>query len=106
MVEAQDKGRYSNIAPSDSGIKSQIHYAKPAENGSKAKVLKALVININEKTTDFGCLVAIARAEARKREHVELNPPILTIQFVPELKVYVAIYEAVENTNVGLKVQR
>ena len=60
-------------------------------------IFKALVITPNEKTTEVGCLLAVARAEARKREHAVVNPPVRALQFVPELKVYVAVYEAVEN---------
>jgi hypothetical protein len=61
-------------------------------------MLKALVIISNEKTVEYGCLLAVARAEARKREHSEQNPPIRALQFVPELSVYVAVYEASENS--------
>ena len=57
-------------------------------------VLKALVIIPNPKTSDFGCLLAVARAEARKREKAHQNPPILALRFFPELGVYVAVYEA------------
>ncbi len=60
-------------------------------------MLKALVIAPNEKTVEFGCLLAVARAEARRREHVGVNPPVRALLFVPELKVYVAVYEVVEN---------
>jgi hypothetical protein len=37
----------------------------------------------------------VARAEARKREHAQKNPPILALKFIPELDVYVAVYEAI-----------
>jgi len=57
-------------------------------------MLKALVIFPNEKTTDYGSLLAVARAEARKREQVSVNPPIRALRFFPELNVYVAVYEA------------
>ena len=57
-------------------------------------MLKALVVCPNERTVDFGCLLAIARAEACRREHVTVNPPVRTLVFVAELGVYVAIYEA------------
>jgi hypothetical protein len=57
-------------------------------------MLKALVIVPNERTRELGCLVAVARAEARKREKAGQNPPILALKFVPELSVYVAVYEA------------
>jgi hypothetical protein len=62
-------------------------------------LLKALVIIPNEKTSEFGNLLAVARAEARKREHAELNPPILAMKFIGELGVFVAVYEAEENRN-------
>ena len=60
-------------------------------------MLKALVITPNEKTTEFGSLLAVARAEARKREKSEQYPPVRALRFLPELCVYVAVYEAVEN---------
>jgi len=59
-------------------------------------MLKALVIVPNEKTKEVGALLAVARAEARKREHVNTNPPILALRFFPELGIYVAVYEAQE----------
>lgn len=57
------------------------------------EVLKALVIVPNIRTKEYGSLLAVARAEARKREHADKNPPILAIKLVPELGVYVAVYE-------------
>ena len=57
-------------------------------------MLKALVITSNEKTKEIGCLLAVARTEARKREKSQNNPPILALRFFPELNVYVAVYEA------------
>jgi hypothetical protein len=57
-------------------------------------MLKALVIIPNEQTKEVGALIAIARAEARKREHAERNPLILALKFIPELHVYVAVYES------------
>lgn len=57
-------------------------------------MLKALVITPNEKTTELGSLVAVARAEARKRERSDKNPPIRALRFFPELGIYVAVYEA------------
>ena len=36
----------------------------------------------------------MARAEARKREQADKNPPIRALKFLPELGVYVAVYEA------------
>jgi hypothetical protein len=57
-------------------------------------LLKAIVIAPNDKTSDYGSLLAIARAESRKREHSQQNPPIRAIRFFPELNMYVAVYEA------------
>ena len=57
------------------------------------QLLKALVIVPNEQTKEFGSLLAVARAEARKREHADKNPPIRALRFFPELGVYVAVYE-------------
>jgi len=56
-------------------------------------MLKALVIVPNDKTKELGSLLAVARAEARKREHTDKNPPIRALRFFPELSVYVAVYE-------------
>jgi len=58
------------------------------------KMLKALVIVPNDKTIEYGSLLAVARAEARKREKANQNPPIRALRFFPELNVYVAVYEA------------
>jgi len=60
-------------------------------------LLKALVIATNEKTTEFGSILAIARSEARKREQSNENPPIRALRYFSELCVYVAVYEAAEN---------
>lgn len=57
-------------------------------------MLKALVIIPSSGTKEYGSLLAVARAEARKREHCKDNPPIRSLIFVPELQVYCAIYEA------------
>jgi hypothetical protein len=65
-------------------------------------VLKALVISINEKTGEFGSLLAIARAEARKREQSHVNPPVRALVFVAEVGVYVAVYEVVESSEKNL----
>jgi hypothetical protein len=62
-------------------------------------MLKALVIAPNEKTTEFGSILAIARSQAQKREQSKENPPIRALHFVPELGVYVAIYEALAKTS-------
>ena len=57
-------------------------------------MLKALVIVPNSRTSEVGDLLAVARAEARKREHADKNPPIHALRFLPELGIYVAVYEA------------
>jgi hypothetical protein len=59
-------------------------------------MLKALVIIPNEKTSEFGSLLAVARAEARRREQSKKNPHIRALGYFPELCIYVAVYEAVE----------
>jgi hypothetical protein len=69
-------------------------------------VLKALVIATNEKTTELGSILAIARSEARKREQSEKNPPVRALHYFPELCVYVAVYEAMENLAENLKQTR
>ena len=61
-------------------------------------MFKALVITPNEKTGEIGSLIAIARNEARRREQSKENPPVRALQFVPELGIYVAVYEAPEKT--------
>jgi hypothetical protein len=60
-------------------------------------MLKALVITPNQKTIEFGSILAIARAEARRREESKENPPIRALRYFPELCVYVAVYEAADN---------
>ena len=59
-------------------------------------MLKALVIVPNEKTREVGALLAVARAEARRREKIEQNPPILALRYFSDMGVYVAVYEASE----------
>jgi hypothetical protein len=59
-------------------------------------MLKALVIVPNERTKELGSLLAVARAEARKREQVDQNPPVRALSFLPELGIFVAVYEAPE----------
>jgi hypothetical protein len=62
-------------------------------------MLKALVIIPNSKTSELGTLLAIARAEARKREHIDKNPLIRAFRFISELDIYVAVYEVQEIQN-------
>jgi hypothetical protein len=66
-------------------------------------LLKALVLTPNEKTTELGSILAIARSEARKRELSKENPPIRALRYFPELCVYVAVYEAADNIAKNLK---
>lgn len=61
-------------------------------------MLKALVISPNDRTGDVGCLLAIARSESCRREHISINPTIRALVFVAEVGVYVAIYEILDNT--------
>jgi hypothetical protein len=60
-------------------------------------MLKALVITPNSKTNEIGSILAVARAEARKREKAGQNPPIRALRYFPELCIYVAVYEAAEH---------
>ncbi len=60
-------------------------------------MFKALVISPNDKTVDFGCLLAIARSEACRREQVKVNPTVRALVFVAELGVYLAVYEAADS---------
>ena len=57
-------------------------------------MLKALVIIPNNRMKEIGDLLAVARAEARKREHSQQNPLVRALVFVPDLQVYCAIYQA------------
>jgi hypothetical protein len=66
-------------------------------------LLKAIVIMPNSKTSEIGALIAIARSEARKREQSRENPPIRALKFIPELCLYVAVYETFDNPNQNLK---
>ena len=62
-------------------------------------LLKVLVVTPNEKTAEIGSLLAVARAEARKREHADQNPPVRALRFFPELGIYVAVYETIEKSS-------
>jgi hypothetical protein len=72
------------------------------QNIEGATILKALVIIPNEKTTDLGSLLAIARSQACKREHVQENPVVRAMPFVPELGVYVAVYQVMSHPESGM----
>jgi hypothetical protein len=62
------------------------------------RLFKALVIMPNEKTSEIGSILAVARSMARKRENSQDNPPIRALLFLPEVSAYVAVYEADEKT--------
>jgi hypothetical protein len=62
-----------------------------------------MVLFPNEKTAELGSLLAVARAEACRREHVGVNPPVRALVFVAELGVYLAVYEAAGNAIHGQK---
>ena len=59
-------------------------------------MFKAIVVFPNKGTNEFGSLLAVVRAEARKREHTQGNPAIRALVFVAELGLYVAVYEVSE----------
>jgi hypothetical protein len=61
------------------------------------RTLKAIVIMPNERTKEVGSILAVARDMARKRETAQINPPIRALQFVAELGVFVAVYEAIDS---------
>ena len=56
-------------------------------------MLRALVIVPNSRTKQIGDLLSIAKAEIRKREHIGKNLPILALEYVSRLGVFIAIYE-------------
>lgn len=56
-------------------------------------MLRALVIVPNVRTKQVNDLLAIAKAEIRKREHTERNLPILALEYVSRLGVFIAVYE-------------
>lgn len=59
-------------------------------------MLRALVIVPNVRTKQVNDLLAIAKAEIRKREHTGKNLPILALEYVSRLGIFVAIYEVQE----------
>jgi hypothetical protein len=77
-------------------------YLNTSEHIGVLSLLKALVISPNNKTVDVGCFLAIARAEACRREQVVVNPTVRALVFVAELDVYVAVYEVLVNPEKGL----
>ena len=57
-------------------------------------MLRAIVILPNKRMVDVGSLLAVARAEACRREHTSVNPVVRALVFVAEIGIYVAVYEA------------
>jgi len=56
--------------------------------------LSALVIHVNDRVKDVGDLLAIARAEARKRHGLKgVRIIVKEIVYVPSFRVYVALYK-------------
>jgi len=55
-------------------------------------MLKSIVIIPNAKTGDVGALLAIARAEAKKKEGRKVS--VRSLLFDPVTKVFVALYDA------------
>lgn len=70
------------------------------------EVLKAIVVIPNSRTKELGSVLQIARCEARKRERADKNPPIRALKFLPELSVYVAVYEAEPRNATSLPTRR
>ena len=64
------------------------------ERGIDEQMLRALVIIPNDKTTDMGDLLAIARSQAQKREHTRENVNVRSILYDPVTGVYIALYES------------
>ena len=56
-------------------------------------MLKSLVIIANSRTKGVGDLLAIARSEAKRKEHIHHNVNVKCIHYIPECEVYVAIYD-------------
>ena len=67
------------------------------------KLLRACVINKNERVKSHGDLLQIARSIAKTIEHTEYNIPIQAIIYVPQLDVYVALYEKQEFKGLAAK---
>ena len=68
-------------------------------------MLKSLIFLLMS-VRDFGCLLAIDRAEACRREQTKVNPPVRALVFVAELGVYVAVYEVLNKVDVDEAKQR
>jgi hypothetical protein len=69
-------------------------------------MFKALVLMPNEKTSDVGALLAVARDAARRREEAQTNPPIRALHFISELGIFVAVYEASEKNAFNITTEK
>ena len=61
---------------------------------NEKKVLEALVIYPNERTNDRRRLVNIASAQAKRKEKTNKDIVIRAIQYIPELDIFVVMYES------------
>jgi len=58
------------------------------------KLLETLVIYRNERTNDVRRLVNIASTQAKRKEKTQKDIVVRAIVYVPELDIYVAVYES------------
>ena len=61
---------------------------------NEEKLLEALVIYPNERTKDRRRLVNIASAQAKRKEKTKKDIVMRAIPYIPELNVFVAVYES------------
>ena len=61
---------------------------------TEEKLLDALIIYPNQRTNDLRRLVNIAGAEAKRKEKTKKDIVVRVVLYIPELNVYVAIYES------------
>jgi len=59
-------------------------------------LLKALVIIPNSRTREISDILQIAKSSARKAAHLEKNPPILALEYISRLNIFIAVYEVVD----------
>jgi len=65
--------------------------------------LKALVVFPNEKVRDYGDLLAIGRAEAKRILKTHRNVNVKDILYSAKLGVHIIIFEVPESTKVEAK---
>lgn len=56
----------------------------------------AIVIYPTDLTQDYGSIIAIARADARRKEKSSVNKrdiKVKSVKFIPECNIYVAVYQ-------------